>query len=141
MSPSFITIIFCEVRPCRTNKKDQTCLCNFCTITLIRFLHYVTDSINSIKVEGNTQNSVNEPPLSYPNLNKNMKTYIRFKQHKKLTPKHTTNGTISEVLPWNDQQYKNTGGLKPVLQAPNLTLIFCSGSQHFFSCSVLQYRK
>ena len=44
-------------------------------------------------------------PLSYPNLNKNM----RFKQHKNLTPKHSTNGTTTEVSPWNNQQYKITG--------------------------------
>ena len=29
------------------------------------------------------------------------------------------------------------GGLYPVLQAPNITLIFRSGSQHLVSCSVL----
>ena len=34
---------------------------------------------------------------------------------------------------WNGQ-YKNTGGLKPVLQAPNLALSFYHGSKH--SCSV-----
>ena len=33
--------------------------------------------------------------------------------------------------------YKITGGLKPVLQVPNLTLSFCSGSQHLVSFSVL----
>ena len=33
-------------------------------------------------------------PHHYPNLNKNMKTYIRFKQHKNSTPKHTTNGIV-----------------------------------------------
>ena len=33
--------------------------------------------------------------------------------------------------------YKITGGLKPVLQVPNLTLSFCSGSQHLVSSSVL----
>ena len=32
--------------------------------------------------------------------------------------------------------YKITGGLKPVLQVPNLTLSFCSGSQHLVSSSV-----
>ena len=31
----------------------------------------------------------------------------------------------------------NNWGLKPALQAPNLTLIFCSGSQHLVSCFVL----
>ena len=31
--------------------------------------------------------------------------------------------------------YKITGGLKPVLQVPNLTLSFCSGSQHLVSSS------
>ena len=45
----------------------------------------------------------------------------------------STNGTTTEVSPWNDQLYKITGGLKLILQAPNLTLIFCSGSQHL-SC-------
>ena len=33
--------------------------------------------------------------LSCPNLNKNMKTYIRFKKHKNATPKHKTNGTTT----------------------------------------------
>ena len=33
--------------------------------------------------------------------------------------------------------YKITGGLKPVLQVPYLTLSFCSGSQHLVSSSVL----
>ena len=49
----------------------------------------------------------NRLSLSYPNLNKNMKTYIRFKQHKNPTPKHKTNGTTTEVSPWNDQQYRS----------------------------------
>ena len=31
--------------------------------------------------------------------------------------------------PWNGQ-YKNTGGLKPVLRAPNLALSFYHGSEH-----------
>ena len=50
-----------------------------------------------------------------------MKTYIRFKQHQKSTPKQYTNETTTEVSPWNDQQYKNClwgGGLKSILQAP-----------------------
>ena len=38
-------------------------------------------------------------------------------------------GTTTEVPPWNGQ-YKNTGGLKPVLQAPNLALSFYHGSKH-----------
>ena len=33
-------------------------------------------------------------------------------------------GTTTEVPPWNGQ-YKNTGGLKPVLRVPNLALSFC----------------
>ena len=45
----------------------------------------------------------NRRPRSYPNLNKNMKTYIRFKQHKNTTPKHRTNGSTTEVSLWNDQ--------------------------------------
>ena len=39
-------------------------------------------------------------------------------------------GTISDIKLLE-------GGIKPVLQAPNLTLIFRSGSQHLVSCSVL----
>ena len=38
-----------------------------------------------------------------------------------------------EVLPWKDQKYKIIWDLKPVLQAPNLTLISCSGLQHLVS--------
>ena len=80
----------------------------------------------------------NRRPFSYLNRTKNMKTYIRLKQHKNSTPKHKTIRTTTEVSPWNDQLYKITGGgggLKPVLQASNL--IFCCGSQHLVSCSVL----
>ena len=53
------------------------------------------------------------------------------------TPKHKTNRTRTEVSPKNDQQNKITGGLKSVLHAPNLTLIFINGSQHIVSCSIL----
>ena len=38
-------------------------------------------------------------------------------------------GTTTEVPPWNGQ-YKNTGGLKPVLRAPNRAVSFCHGSKH-----------
>ena len=38
-------------------------------------------------------------------------------------------GTTTEAPPWNGQ-YQNTGGLKPVLQAPNLALSFYHGSKH-----------
>ena len=33
-------------------------------------------------------------------------------------------GTATEAPPWNGQ-YKNIGGLKPVLRVPNLALSFC----------------
>ena len=39
----------------------------------------------------------NRRPLSYPNLTKYMKTYIRCKQHKNSTPKHKTIRTTTEV--------------------------------------------
>ena len=44
----------------------------------------------------------NRRPLSYPNLTKTMKTYIRFKQHKNSTPKIEPQqkyrlGTISNI--------------------------------------------
>ena len=43
-------------------------------------------------------------PLSYLNLTKNMKTYIRRQRHKKIkTPRHKTKRTTTEVSPWNDQ--------------------------------------
>ena len=77
-------------------------------------------------------------PLSYPNLTKNMKTYIRLKQQKNRLqntkqlepPQKYRLGTISNMKLLG-------GGIKPVLEAPYLTLIFCSGSEHLFSCSVL----
>ena len=71
----------------------------------------------------------NRWPLSYLNLIKNMKTYIRRQQHKnfkhqdikqKEPPQKYRPGTISKT--------KVTGGLKPILQDPNLALSFCSGS-------------
>ena len=59
-----------------------------------------------------------------------MKTHIRRQQHKKKIKHQDIKqkepqqkyrlGTISNT--------KVTGGLKPVLQAPNLYLSFCSGS-------------
>ena len=73
-----------------------------------------------------------------------MKTHIRRQQHKKLkhqdikqTHTHTHTHTkkkkkkkknTTEVSPWNDQQDKVTGGLKPVLHGHNLTVSFSSGS-------------
>ena len=47
----------------------------------------------------------NRWPLSYLNLTKNMKTYIRRQQHKKSfqTPRHKTKRTTTEVSTWNDQ--------------------------------------
>ena len=45
----------------------------------------------------------NRRPFSNPNLNKHMKTYLRLKQQTNSTPKHKTNGTATEVSPWNDQ--------------------------------------
>ena len=38
-------------------------------------------------------------------------------------------GTTLEAQPWNGQ-YKNTGGLKPVLRVPNLALSFYHDSKH-----------
>ena len=47
----------------------------------------------------------NRWPLSYLNLTKNMKTYIRRQQHKNVfqTPRHKTKRTTTEVSTWNDQ--------------------------------------
>ena len=47
----------------------------------------------------------NRWPLSYLNLTKNMKTYIRRQQHKIFfqTPRHKTKRTTTEVSTWNDQ--------------------------------------
>ena len=36
-------------------------------------------------------------------LTKNLKTYIRCKNHQNSTPKRKTIRTTTEVLPWNDQ--------------------------------------
>ena len=44
----------------------------------------------------------NRWPLSYLNLTKNMKTYIRRQQHKKCyTPRHKTKRTTTEVSTWS----------------------------------------
>ena len=46
----------------------------------------------------------NRWPLSYLNLIKNMKTYIRRQQHKiKLNTKTLNKKNHQEVSPWNDQ--------------------------------------
>ena len=34
-----------------------------------------------------------------------MKTYIGFKQYKNSTPEHKTNGTTTEVSPWNNKLF------------------------------------
>ena len=55
-----------------------------------------------------------------------MKTHIRCKEHKNSTPRHKTKRTTTEVSPWNDQKYKNTGGLyywhkvKHILMRPRI---------------------
>ena len=56
------------------------------------------------------------------NLNTQSKKIIaepkyKYRQQEQL-------GTTTEVPPWNGQ-YKNTGGLKPVLRVHNLALNFC----------------
>ena len=67
-----------------------------------------------------------------------MKTFVHKAQTAKTFDSKTqTIITTTEVSPWNYQLYIITGGLEPILQAPNPTLIFCSGSQHLVSCSVL----
>ena len=59
----------------------------------------------------------------------NMKLVVGRNNFDKCEPEQQYRlGTVS---------YKITGGLKPVLQVPNLTLSFCSGSQHLVSSSVL----
>ena len=40
-----------------------------------------------------------------------------------------------QVPPWN-VQYKNTGGLKPVLRDLNVAINFSYGSKHIVSCNV-----
>ena len=76
--------------------------------------------------------SVTRTELRYENVHK-------AQTARKFDSKHKTIRTTLKVSPWNDQLYNITGGggLKPVLQAPYLTLIFCSDSQHLVSCSVL----
>ena len=78
-----------------------------------------------------------------------MKTYIRFKQHKirlqtieQIEPQQKYRlGTISNIKlrgGWGDGVGAwGGGGLKPVLQASDTTLIFCSCSQHLVSCESL----
>ena len=72
-------------------------------------------------------------------FNQMVATQLKYENvHKVLTgrnsiPRHKT----TEVLPWNDQCLKITGGPKLVFYRPNITLSFCSGSQYLVSCSVL----
>ena len=44
---------------------------------------------------------------------------------------------VNHSSPALERSFLNNWGLKSILQAPNLTLIFCRGSQHLVSCSVL----
>ena len=67
----------------------------------------------------------NRWPLSHSKLTKTMKTYIRFNRHKNSTPK------INQIEP--QQKYRlvlnyggGGGGVKLILQGPNLTLISSS---------------
>ena len=76
-------------------------------------------------------------PLSYLNLTKDMKAYIRRQQQNNLNTKTQNKKNHHILSPWNDQQYKITGGLKSVLHGHNLTHSFYSGSQHLVSSSVL----
>ena len=69
----------------------------------------------------------NRRHLSYPNLTKNKKEefYIRNQQNKKLTPKHKTIKTTTEVSHYigtnsSTRQYKITG--KPCLLTEKLPL-------------------
>ena len=63
-------------------------------------------------------------------------SYLKFKKYVTniiAEPKYKhrqqeQKGTTTEVPPWYGQ-YKNTGGLKPVLRAPNLALSFYHGSK------------
>ena len=71
--------------------------------------------------------SVTRTELKYENVHK-------AQTAQNSTPKPKTIRTWTEVSPWNDQLCKITVGLKPVLQAPNLTPMFCSGSQQLVCC-------
>ena len=74
-----------------------------------------------------------------------------MKTHINLIPKHkrsrTTTENIKEVEPQQKCRFGTIsnikllggggGGVKSILQAPNITLIVCDGSQHLVSCSGL----
>ena len=56
-----------------------------------------------------------------------MKTYIRRQQHKKIKLQDIKQKEPLKKYRLGTISNKVTGGLKPVLQVPNLTLSFCSG--------------
>ena len=85
------------------------------TRVTIRYLHLKTYHKTSKQLIPNRRS------LSYTNLNKNMKTYIRFTQHNNSTPKHKTNRTTREVSPCNDQNYiLGDKGISPLRHAESI---------------------
>ena len=69
--------------------------------------------------------------FSYLKLTKYVTNIIAEPKYKYGQQEQVTEGTKTEIPPWNGQ-YKNTGGggLKPVLRDPNLALSFNHGSKH-----------
>ena len=85
------------------------------------------------------ENFPNRRPLSYLNLTKTTKTYVRFKLHNKSTPKHKTIKTTTDVSPWNDQFYKTTGSVYLSTSPWNLQTIstWCNHSPLFQNLAVI----
>ena len=71
--------------------------------------------------------------FSYLKFTKYVTNIIVEPKYKYRHQEQVTVRNPTEVPPRNSQ-YKNTGGLKPVLRVPNLALSFYHGSKH--SCSV-----
>ena len=67
--------------------------------------------------------------FSYLKFTKYVTNIIAEPKYKYGQQEQVTEGTTTEVPPWNGQ-YKNTGVLKPVLRVPNLALSFYHGSKH-----------
>ena len=67
--------------------------------------------------------------FSYLKFIKYVTNIIAEQKDKYGQQEQVTVRNLTEVPPWNGQ-YKNTGGLKPVLRDPNLALSFYHGSKH-----------
>ena len=86
---------------------------------------YIDGSLRKALAENRTNSSFpNRWSFSYLKVTKYVANRIAEPKCKYGQQEQVTEGTTTEVPPWNGR-YTNTGGLKPVLRDPNLALSFC----------------